>query len=389
MRDDPEEVAFYADYPTVHQDLTARHKWLIQWGKDHRDYLSEDPDWYDAKAAGWWAWGASLWIGHGWCHPAQGDGRPLIQNTSGGRGISAQVIGGLDRRSAVMPSLYGQGVFSKYPGPRYQDSRPFIQSRLSRQGISAQVLDKIPYVSDSSGTGISRQCGVADKIPYLGAKPGGRVSSEKRPRIFGKDKGGIGVSRQRENVPRIEHDIGGCGVNAQREELRPRYRDTIPRIGSEIGGQGTSSQRARAERLLPWFMALSERLHAVIVLNRQWKSALTPTILADTPSSPGFTRAIFLDPPYLLTDRRRRLYPTDAEDPEAAAARESWQWALDNGHRKDYRIAYCCRVGDFYFPETWECVTNTMSGIKRPDRRHRLEAVYFSPSCNRAQGELF
>ena len=318
VRDDPDLVAHYADYPTVHQDLTARHRWLIQWGQEHRERLSEDPDWYDAKAAGWWAWGASLWIGHGWCHPAQGDGRPKIQPTSGGQGVSAQVIGGIDRRPNLLPSLSGAGVMG------------------------------------------------------MGAKPCGRVGrieeAEKRPRIFGKGKGGIGVARQRENVPR---------------------RDVIPRIGSEMGGQGTSSQRARAQRLVPWFRALAERLHAVIVLNRQWKSALTPTVLADTPSSPGFTRAIFLDPPYLLEDRRRRLYPTDADDPTSAAARDSWKWALDNGARRDYRIAYCCREGDFYFPETWDVVHQTMSGIKRPDRRHRLEAIYFSPSCGKIQGDLF
>ena len=27
----PEEVAYWADYPTIHQDLTARHAWLRQW----------------------------------------------------------------------------------------------------------------------------------------------------------------------------------------------------------------------------------------------------------------------------------------------------------------------------------------------------------------------
>ena len=69
IRADPEAVARWADYPTIHQDLTARHRWLIQWAIDNAPKLSEDPDYYDAKAAGWWVWGISLWIGPGWCQP--------------------------------------------------------------------------------------------------------------------------------------------------------------------------------------------------------------------------------------------------------------------------------------------------------------------------------
>ena len=67
IRADPEEVAYWADYPTIHQDLYARHTWLRRWGTEHAERLREDPDWYDAKAAGWWVWGASLWIGGEWC----------------------------------------------------------------------------------------------------------------------------------------------------------------------------------------------------------------------------------------------------------------------------------------------------------------------------------
>ena len=51
---DPEQTAHWADYPTIHQDLTARHKWLKQWAREHSSQLSENADYYDAKAAGWW-----------------------------------------------------------------------------------------------------------------------------------------------------------------------------------------------------------------------------------------------------------------------------------------------------------------------------------------------
>ena len=52
IKNAPEETASYADWPTVHQDLTARHKWLVTWGLEHAPQLSNDPDYFDAKAAG-------------------------------------------------------------------------------------------------------------------------------------------------------------------------------------------------------------------------------------------------------------------------------------------------------------------------------------------------
>ena len=64
LRTDPEATAYWADYPTIHQDLTARNVWLRAWCAEHSARLSEDPDWHDPKAAGWWVWWAiSLLIG--------------------------------------------------------------------------------------------------------------------------------------------------------------------------------------------------------------------------------------------------------------------------------------------------------------------------------------
>ena len=63
----PDVVADHADWPVNEADLHARHGWLI----GHRDALTErliaDPEWFDARAAGWWVWGTRAWIGSGWC----------------------------------------------------------------------------------------------------------------------------------------------------------------------------------------------------------------------------------------------------------------------------------------------------------------------------------
>ena len=65
---DAEGVAAHADYPTIHQDLTARHKYLKQWKVENAQRLSEDPYYYDPEMAGWWLVGYEsvdrrrLWI---------------------------------------------------------------------------------------------------------------------------------------------------------------------------------------------------------------------------------------------------------------------------------------------------------------------------------------
>ena len=62
---DPDAVAYWADHPSIHQDLTARHKWLKAWFAENSHVMSEDPFFYDAQVAGFWVWGISLWIGGG------------------------------------------------------------------------------------------------------------------------------------------------------------------------------------------------------------------------------------------------------------------------------------------------------------------------------------
>ncbi len=63
----PHEVARWCDWPVSEIDLTARHGWLLDQAERVEANLLADPDWYDAKVAGWWCWGLCSWIGWGWC----------------------------------------------------------------------------------------------------------------------------------------------------------------------------------------------------------------------------------------------------------------------------------------------------------------------------------
>ncbi|MFO0971859.1 MAG: DNA adenine methylase [Phycisphaerae bacterium] len=72
----PEKVAVWADWPVNEADLHARHRWLCGLGYNtspdrklarFRARIRLDPSYFDPRRAGWWAWGACLWIGSGWC----------------------------------------------------------------------------------------------------------------------------------------------------------------------------------------------------------------------------------------------------------------------------------------------------------------------------------
>lgn len=63
IKADPEAVVDAALWPVNHADLVARLRWIA----DNRDELAakcmSDPEWYDAKAAGWWIYVMCLSIG--------------------------------------------------------------------------------------------------------------------------------------------------------------------------------------------------------------------------------------------------------------------------------------------------------------------------------------
>ena len=63
---DPDEVAFYCDRPVNEADQHAIHLWLCSQ-EEFRERMKTDPDYFDAKIAGWWVWGQCIWIGSGWC----------------------------------------------------------------------------------------------------------------------------------------------------------------------------------------------------------------------------------------------------------------------------------------------------------------------------------
>ncbi len=129
---DPEDVANHADWPCNESDLFARHSWLVRQTQSLTEKLHADPDWFDAKIAGWWCWGACNWIGSGWC---SGKG-PWIHD--------------------------GDSIVDSRQLPHLGDAGQGINRQLPHLGDAGQGINrKLPHLGDA-GQGINR------KLPHLG-----------------------------------------------------------------------------------------------------------------------------------------------------------------------------------------------------------------------------
>ena len=144
LQADPDAVAHWADWPTIHDDLTARHRYLVKWVQEHGERLREDPEYYDARAAGWWVWGISLWIGGGWCTtnssgaPVGDTQMPMCRGTTG-RGVVGRE--NLPVRDGVRPAIPGGGhttgagvAMQRHTLPVGDGKRPAIAPHMRANG---------------------------------------------------------------------------------------------------------------------------------------------------------------------------------------------------------------------------------------------------------------
>jgi len=148
----PEQVAFYADAPVNENDLHARHSWLIQQRDTFVPRLEGDPEFYDAKIAGWWCWGICCWIGGGWCSgqgPWQVVDGQLVHLGDKGLGVKRQLVHLRHKGMGVNQKRVHLGNKGLGEGPE------------AREGIYAwfaSLSERLRYVRVCSGDW-SRVCG--------------------------------------------------------------------------------------------------------------------------------------------------------------------------------------------------------------------------------------
>lgn len=133
VKHDPDAVAEYASWPVTELDLRARNRWLIGERESITSQLAFDPEWFDAKAAGWWCWGANIWIGSGFavsdCRklPVLGSATGVISNADTYKWITS-----LSKRISKVRSTCGSW------------ERVISPSATTCHGLTGVVLDP-PY----------------------------------------------------------------------------------------------------------------------------------------------------------------------------------------------------------------------------------------------------
>jgi site-specific DNA-adenine methylase len=350
----PEEVAKWSDWPVNEADLHARHKWLVK-REEFRKQMRENPDFCDAKIAGWWVWGISQWIGSGWCARPEWEGRALPGRAA--RGIHTD-------EHQSRPSLTKRGRLG---------SRGSYSVRVDENG-ELKVDQRRPHLSRDQG--IRREeIAVDARIPNIATNgTGGRgvlrkeLQPEKRPNLHRTGRGVLSdralepESAPPENLPQISGDGSG-------------------------NGRGVLTDRVSAN-LVGYMQALQARLRRVRVCCGDWQRILGPS-----PTTCIGLTGVFLDPPYSDAADRDTVYNNDSFD----VAHDVREWAVAHGQDPKLRIALCGYEGEHPMPPDWECVAWKANGgygnqsQGRGRNNAKRERIWFSPACLRAttQQEMF
>ena len=139
---DPDAVAEAASWPVCEADMHARHLALVKWRSERQlEHLMGDPDFYDAKMAGWWAWGQSCWIGSGWCSGdgpwvVGDDGRITKRSKNGGVARQIPHLGD-DGKGMNRPQLREEGVARQLPHLG-NNGQGMNRPQLREEGVGAE-----------------------------------------------------------------------------------------------------------------------------------------------------------------------------------------------------------------------------------------------------------
>jgi site-specific DNA-adenine methylase len=163
---DPNTVAHYADRPVYEPDLHAVHAALTGQRSQLAARLEGDPDYYDAKIAGWWIWGASCWIGQGFC---SGRGPWSVQEDDEGFSVLVKKPSedGVARQRQQITSNQGIFVARQKPylssaGQGINRSMPELaSSRGVTKGVTRTTVDIYEWMGDLSErlSGVRVLCG--------------------------------------------------------------------------------------------------------------------------------------------------------------------------------------------------------------------------------------
>jgi hypothetical protein len=252
---DPGAVAEHAAWPVNENDLHARHAWLVGKRDDITRRLEGDPDWFDAKAAGWWVWGVCCWIGSGfgsgkgpWGVVTADDGsRQLVHLGNAGQGVNRKLVH-LGRGRGVNRKLVHLG-----------NAGPGVNRQLvALTEVFAALADRLERVRVCCGDW-SRVCGptptVKQGLTAVFLDPPYADTAKRAADLYAKDSESI-AHEVREWALSVGDDprYRVCLAGYEGEHAMPDSWECVP--WKPHGGYGSQSTRhdnpnARRERL--WF----------------------------------------------------------------------------------------------------------------------------------------
>ena len=182
VRQDPDRLAYWVDWPVSELDLHARGDWLFyrSGAEEFVERMRADPDFCCFQSAGWWVWGACAWIGTGW-------GRKLPHVGNAGRGVNRQLphVGDAGQEPDARQRLkaYFRSLSDRLRRVRIlcgDWTRTLGPSVTVRHGATAVLLDppygegSMDYAACGNATGIAKD--VRDWAVANGGDPALRIA---------------------------------------------------------------------------------------------------------------------------------------------------------------------------------------------------------------------
>ena len=236
---DPEAVATAADWPVNENDQHARHVWLVGQRETLTARLEGDPEYFDAKIAGWWVWGICCWIGGGWCSgdgPWQvDDSGQLVHLGNAGQGVHRQLVHLGDA---------GQGVHRKRVHLGQGEWFAALSDRLRRVRVCCGDWERVCGPTPTVKLGLT---GVLLDPPY--ADTADRTSD-----IYACDSLSVAHDAREWAIAHGDDPllrIALCGYDGEHE--LPGWTRVVWKAHGGYGGQGNGAGRENASRETIWF----------------------------------------------------------------------------------------------------------------------------------------
>lgn len=247
----PDEVARWADWPVNEADLHARHLWLLDRKPCLTDRLMGDPDYCDAKVAGWWLWGICQWIGSGWC---SGDG-PWVNVD----GVLTKADGGVRRQ---LPHLGNAGMGINRKLPHLGDAGRGQCAAWSEhlRNIMQELADRLRRVRVCCGDW-SRVCGLSPttKLGLTGVflDPPYSTEAQRNMGLYSTDSGDVAHAVREWAIANGDNPklrIALCGYDTEHGAIMPaNWTAHAWKAHGGYGSQGNGTGRTNAAREVIWF----------------------------------------------------------------------------------------------------------------------------------------